>query len=190
MKKHHPSHHSTPRHSRAKKQRVQYQPPQEETPFSKPTLLGLVKRQMRLMDAVYLVITVMAGSALLGLCHNSFATYLTTRSMLKEHTAQLHQLQTRETSLHQRLADLKSPDGRDQLLRERGFVQGKERILLFADDAQPAADENAAAPVSTSDSAVTPVPQANPQPVSANKTSFWGGIAKAIDHAADRPAVH
>jgi len=180
MKHHHPSQPSTPKRARAKKRRVQYQPPREETPFSKPTFLGIVKRQMRLMDAVYLVITVIASSALLGFCHNSFATYLTTRSMLKEHTAQLHQLQTRETSLHQRLAELKSPDGRDQLLRERGFVKGNERILLFADDVQPADNGNA----------VAQIPQANPQPASTNNTSFWGGIAKAIDHAADRPAVH
>jgi cell division protein FtsB len=180
MKHHHPTHHATPKRSRAKKRRVHYQPPREETPFSKPSFLSSMKRQMRLVDAVYLVITVMAGSALLGLCHNSFATYLTTRSMLKEHTAQLDQLQTREASLHQRLAELKSPDGRDQLLRERGFVQGNERILLFADDAQPADNGDT----------VAQNPQANLQPVSANKTSFWGGIAKAIDHAADRPAVH
>jgi hypothetical protein len=171
MKHHHPSHHSTPKRSRAKKRRVQYQPPQEETPFSKPQ-----KRRIGLMDAVYLVITVMAGSALLGLCHNSFATYLTTRSMLNQHTAQLHQLEAREKSLSVRLAELKSPDGRDQLLRERGFVQGNERILLFADVAQPAEGSNE----------IAQTPQTHLQPVSANKTSFWGGVAKAIDHAADR----
>ncbi|MEO6907778.1 MAG: hypothetical protein ABI210_07800 [Abditibacteriaceae bacterium] len=183
MKHHHPSKHSTPKRSRVKKSRVQYQPPREETPFSKPSRLNIITRQMRLADAVYLVITVIAGSALLGLCHNSFATYLTTRSMLKEHTAELHQLQTQETSLHQRLVDLQSPDGRDQLLRERGFVQGNERILLFANDAQPADNSNA-------DATAAPVPQASPQPVIANKTSFWGGIAKAVDRAADRSAVH
>jgi hypothetical protein len=171
MKHHHQSQQSTPKRSRAKKRRVQYQPPREETPFSKPQ-----KRRIGLVDAVYLVITVVAGSALLGLCHNSFATYSTTRSMLNQHTAQLHQLQAREKSLSVRLAELKSPDGRDQLLRERGFVQGNERILLFADDAQPADNSNA----------IASAPQANPQPVSANKTSFWGGVAKAIDHAADR----
>jgi len=173
MKKHHPSQQFTPKRSRAKKRRVQYQPPREETPFSKPQ-----KRSLRLMDAVYLVITVIAGSALLGLCHNSFATYLTTRSQLNRHTAQLHQLKVREKSLHQRLAELNSPDGRDQLLRERGFVKGNERILLFADDAKPAADGDA----------VAQTPQAGPQTVSATKSnpSFWGGVAKAIDGAADR----
>ena len=181
MKKHHPSQQSTPKRTKAKRSRVQYQPPREETPFSKLLRWNIVKRQFRLMDAVYLVVTVMAGSALLGLCHNSFATYLTTRSQLNRHTAQLAQLKTREASLHQRLAELKSPDGRDQLLRERGFVKGNERILLFADDAKPAAD----------DDAVDQTSQAQPQHVSANKsnTSFWGGVAQAIDRAADRPAV-
>jgi cell division protein FtsB len=178
MKKYHPSQQSTPKRSRAKKRRVQYQPPREETPFSRTSKLNGVKRKRRLIDTVYLVITVIAGTALLSYCHSSFATYLTTRSQLKRHDAQLAQLKTREASLQQRLAQLKSPDGRDQLLRERGFVQGNERILLFADDAQPSDDA----------STVTLAP-VNQKSASAPSASFWGGIAQAIDHAADRPAV-
>ena len=173
MKKHHPSQQSTPKRSRAKKRRVQYQPPREETPFSKPK-----KRHIRFIDAVYLVVAVIAGSALLGLCQQSFATYLTTRAQLNRHTAHLHQLQEREQSLHQRLAQLKSPKGRDQLLRERGFVKGNERILLFADEAKPAADDTAFAQ--------SPQVDADPVNTEATDTSFWGGIAEAIDHAADR----
>jgi hypothetical protein len=181
MKKYHPSQLSTPKRSKARRTRVHFQPPREETPFSKQPRVHFAWRHLRLLDAAYLVVTVIAGSALLGVIFHSAAIYHEMHSQLAHHTGQLAQLKTREASLHQRLAELQSPDGRDQLLRERGFVQGNERILLFADDAPPATEKSAAAPVSES----TATPTAGTE-----HTSFLGGVVHAIDSAADRPAAH
>lgn len=191
MKKHHHSQHSA-RRFRRRRARLHYEAPREETPFSKPSRLSIVKRRLRLMDAVYLVITVVFGSALLGLSGNALRDYWWMRGRVKTSSVQLKDLQGREAELHLRLAALNSPEGRDQLLRERGFVQGKERILLFADDAQPAEADDSITPDPTT--SATPVPTAaankpanNTETATPAHTSFLGGVVHAIDKAADRP---
>jgi|GEM_PF-2875781 len=192
MKQHHPSQPSTPKRSKARRARVQYQPPREETPFTRPRKFSW--QRLRFIDAIYLVITVVAGSTLIGLCHASLGNYFTVRTRLAKSSGHLKQLQTREASLSQRLAHLNSPDGRDQLLRERGFVHGNERILLFAE--KPAETETQTASTRTAET--TPAPQpakdvakdADAENNAGHETSFLGGVVSAIDSAADRPTAH
>ena len=182
MKNYHPSQQSTPKRSRAKKRRVQYQPPREETPFT-PVRRRISWQRLRFIDAIYLVIAVIAGSTLIGLCHASLGNYFTVRARLTKSSAHLDQLKSREAVQSQRLAHLNSPEGRDQLLRERGFVHGNERILLFAE--KPADDENA---TRTADAQPALVDDAsNGASEGAPSPSFFGGLVSAIDSAADRP---
>jgi len=188
MKQHYPSQPSTPKRSKSRRSRVQFQPPREETPFTRPRRKFSWQR-LRFIDAIYLVITVIAGSTLIGLCHASLGNYFTVRTRLSKSSAHLKQLKTREASLSQRLAQLNSRDGRDQLLRERGFVHGNERILLFADKPADTEKQVASAPATPAKTPATSAPAKSESKESDHKTSFLGGVVSAIDSAADRPAA-
>lgn len=89
--------------------------------------------KIAIIDIVYLTLTAIVCCALISGCLTALGSYRATRHRLAESTTRLKRLKAQDEQLEQRLAYLKSSTGREQLLRERGFVRENERILLFSD---------------------------------------------------------
>lgn len=107
---------------------------------------------------------------------DNYRQYRVFQNLAEGRQVQLTALQSQLRAGQQKLAFMQMPQGREQLLMERGYLRPGDRILLFPESENAAAQN--AAPTGAVPPSIAPTPVITPQSGAQQNTSAWRRTAQ------------
>ena len=109
---------------------------------------------------------------------DNYRQYRVFQNLVDARQVQLTALQSQLRAGQQKLAFMQMPQGREQILMEHGYLRSGDRILLFPETENDAAQT--AAPTSAAPIAAAPTPVITPQSGAPQNGSAWRRAAQTV----------